>query len=108
VSADALDGLADLRAVHLDRNRVRTLDVCLVAGRGRPLELTVTGNPIACTCEDGAWLRDASVTLVGECWEPASRRGLPLARFNATACPPPPRGTEPRCTPHVDHRESTP
>jgi len=81
-----------------------------VAGRGRPLELTVTGNPIACTCEAGAWLRDASVTLVGECWEPASRRGLPLARFNATACPPPPRGggTEPRCTPHVDHRESTP
>lgn len=89
VSADAFDGLADLRSIYLDRNRVRTLDTCLVVGLGRQVELSITGNPVTCSCDDGAWVVEAgaALTLVGECGEPAVRRGLPLARFNATACP---------------------
>jgi len=55
------------------------------------VELSVTGNPVSCTCDDGRWVVEgaaAGVTLVGECWEPPARRGLPLALFNATSCPP--------------------
>ena len=91
VSVDSFEGLADLRSLHLDRNRLRTLDVCLVAGfGGRHVELSVTGNPVTCSCDVGLWVIEAgsSTTLVGECWQPPALRGLPLALFNATSCPP--------------------
>jgi len=89
-SADSFDGLADLRSIDLDRNRLRTLDVCLVTGLGRQVELSVSGNPVSCTCDEGRWVvvGAAVATLVGECWEPAALRGLPLALFNASSCPP--------------------
>jgi len=112
VSADAFNGLADLRSVILDRNRVRTLDACLVAGLGRHVELSVAGNPVTCSCDEAAWVVDAAaeaLTVVGECWDPAGRRGLPLARFNATACPSRP-DTQTRCgRPHpTDRPQSSP
>lgn len=93
LSVDSFDGLADLRSVHLDRNRLRTLDVCLIAGLGGHVELSVAGNPVMCSCDDGRWVFEAgtATTLVGECWQPPALRGLPLALFNATSCPPHPQ-----------------
>ena len=91
MSLDSLDGLADLRSIHLDRNRLRTLDTCLVAGLRGHVELSVTGNPVLCSCDDGRWVIEggSSTTLIGECWDPPALRGLPLALFNTTSCSPP-------------------
>ena len=97
VSVDSFHGLVDMRSVYLDRNRLQTLDSCLFAGLSRNMELSVSGNPVSCSCDDGRWVDEArtSVTLVGECWEPPARRGLPLALFNTTSCPS--RGTDTQC-----------
>ena len=89
VSGDSFYGLGDLRSIDLDRNRLRTLDSCLVSGLGRQVELSVSGNPVSCSCDEGRWVIDGvtATTLIGECWEPAALRGLPLALYNATGCP---------------------
>jgi len=97
VSADSFEGLSDLHSVHLDRNQLKTLDTCLVVGlRGR-VELTLSGNPVMCSCDEGRWVIESgrSATLMGQCWDPPALRGLPLALFNATSCPP--QDTDARC-----------